>query len=346
AEMKRISRLNEAANRNIDFNVALNTGDLDEAAKIRNDANAAATEWALADAGERASTRSERAIERLEGRKDRLKEAKDERLQALKDREEAERKHLDKVQRMRADQLKREVDNDLKAQERIWKSRRSNLDDSVKYLKNIVALNEKDLKAHIGRTEGKYEEFGKQIKKQAGGWSSIIEDRLFAHVQSASDRMKSDIKWEAMGKKAANKMLAGALGMTWKQFREWMVDGSWPVDTSKKRGINPDTGRPYNSSEGLRAKHTGGWIDDSQGSRKGYARNAPIHRNERMILAEKVEYMINKHSAAKYAPIIDSINKDTYRKNESPGVGVAGVGFGGLMAAVVAGMMKSTIGRD
>lgn len=350
AEMKRISRLNEVANRKIDFNVALNTGNLDEAARIRNDATAAATEWTLGDAGDDARSKAERKIERLEGRKDKIKEAKDDRLQALKDREEAERKHLTKVQKMRADQLKRETDNDIKAQEKIWKSRRKHMDEAIRYFKSYIATNEADLKKHMDRTGQKYEQFGKSMKGNANGWSKVIGERLYAHVDEARNKMQSDINWEAMGQKTANKMLAGAVGMNWPQFRKWMITGDWPRDVSRKKAkerirIREETARRGDPRTATQIRHEGGWIGTGGSSRKGYAKNAPMHRNEKMVLAEKGEFMVNKHSAAKYAPIIDSINRDTYGRNEGPQIGGAGIGFGGLMGGIIANMMRSTIGR-
>ena len=98
AEMTRIQRLTDIANKNIDFNVALNTGNLDEAAKIRNDIQAQQAEWRLQDAADEGGTESEKKIKRLEARKDTIETMKDKRLEALADEREAFFRHLKKME--------------------------------------------------------------------------------------------------------------------------------------------------------------------------------------------------------------------------------------------------------
>ncbi len=61
-------------NRNIDFNAALNTGDLDEAARIAGDASAAEETWMTEDANSAAELAAEKVQERHQAELDRIDE--------------------------------------------------------------------------------------------------------------------------------------------------------------------------------------------------------------------------------------------------------------------------------
>jgi hypothetical protein len=115
--MTRLDRLNEAQNRNIDFNVALNEGNLDEAAKIRNDMMGATSQWALEDAAAAGSRRSERRIGRLETRQEQIEEARDAELEAIERVEEAERRSLERRQERQTRALERRMEREQRALE-------------------------------------------------------------------------------------------------------------------------------------------------------------------------------------------------------------------------------------
>ena len=117
AEMTRIQRLTDVANKNIDFNVALNTGNLDEAAKIRNDMQAQESDWALSDAAGAGQDRSERKIDRLEVRKDNIEKMKDKRLEALAQEREAFFRHLKVMEEREKRSLERRQQNAQRALE-------------------------------------------------------------------------------------------------------------------------------------------------------------------------------------------------------------------------------------
>jgi hypothetical protein len=82
-EIARITRLNDLANRNIDFNVALNSGNLDEAAKIRNDAQAEDDQYILNKARDTGASKSDKRVEALNAQKDALEKQKDAAMKAL-----------------------------------------------------------------------------------------------------------------------------------------------------------------------------------------------------------------------------------------------------------------------
>ena len=94
AEKERISRLREMFSSNIDLNMAINSGDLDEAARIASEMSAKQGEWALDDLSQISSDASETRKERMEAEIDRIEERKEARLEALKEIEEAEKEAL------------------------------------------------------------------------------------------------------------------------------------------------------------------------------------------------------------------------------------------------------------
>src|SRR5690606_12958986 len=94
AEQRRIERMAATFNRHTQFNVALNTGDLDEAARIMNDQNADVERWTTEDAAEKSKTASEKRIEAMEKEIERIEEAKERRLEILDEIEAAEKEKL------------------------------------------------------------------------------------------------------------------------------------------------------------------------------------------------------------------------------------------------------------
>ena len=99
-EKARIQHLADMANRTIDINMSINSGDLDEAARLSNDAQAAVETYEIDDAGQISKTGSEKRIERLEGTKDNLGKQKDAAIERIEKRLEAERKALEESRKI------------------------------------------------------------------------------------------------------------------------------------------------------------------------------------------------------------------------------------------------------
>lgn len=106
-ERERISRLRELFSNNIDLNMAINSGDLDEAARIANDMSSKQADWATqdlsaisAEGSQSRKDKMEEEIEQIETRKeaelDRIKTIHEAEDEALKAREEREQEALEK----------------------------------------------------------------------------------------------------------------------------------------------------------------------------------------------------------------------------------------------------------
>jgi TP901 family phage tail tape measure protein len=104
AEQARMQRLSEMFNRNVDFNAALNSGNLDEAAKIQNDSSAASMQWSADDTSAVAGSSADKRKAALDEQKTAIEKQKDDALSAIDDLEDREKKQLDD-QKDRAQEL-------------------------------------------------------------------------------------------------------------------------------------------------------------------------------------------------------------------------------------------------
>ncbi len=364
-EMDRIKRLNDAMNTNIDFNVALSEGKFDEAAKIRNDISAAATQNALERAAKSGTGRSQRRVKAFDKQKDAVEESRDAYMKRLKKREEAERRHLDKTQKIREKALGRESEANMAALKKAWELKKKNLDEQIELFTSFIARDEKELKKHMRSVGLSYDDFGDRLKKKGENWSKFFGTRMQYHIRKAGLAIKNDKMWEAMGKSGAAKVLKGMGFSGMSEFRGFINTGKMGLGgggaggkssgggKGKKDGIykNPDNGNPT-----LIGRHEGGYVDSGIGSRKGVARTLKgLHPNEQMVRAQKGEYVVNKTAASKHGGLLSAINSDSVKMDSSRGntgngtgggpVG-PGAGFAGMISAFAArGLVAGTANR-
>jgi murein DD-endopeptidase MepM/ murein hydrolase activator NlpD len=409
AEMTRIDRLAESQNRNIDFNVALNTGNLDEAAKIRNDMEAKTTDYALSDARERGSVQSQARQDALGERADNLEKQKDaaldriskvekaetaslqrrqqrqkkflenqQRLQtaALKKQQERESAFLKRRQEHEANSLKRrqerekqdfqnsnerrkkalqkDIEQNNTAENRKWEIRKAALATSLKHFMGYIAMNDKDLKAHIKRWKKEHKGMTLVTENQFDASSKHIETYLVKHIKEARREVTNQNEWEASGKSIAAKMIHGAFGLNLSQFRRWMVTGVMPDTKAKPKkggGSKKRTASAADIKKGSATFHTGGMIGRDPGGRDGVARTVRgLHPSEQMIRAQKGEYLVKRDAAAKNLGLLDAVNSgktmgiDKHNKRlDKPVGGASDLGFSGVMMGVLAAAIKSSI---
>lgn len=374
AEMQRLSRLAEVSNRNIDFNVALNTGDLDEAARIRNDMDAQASEWALSDAAEAGGRKSASRVDKLEGRIENIEKHKDARLKALDEIEEREKRALDRSQdrekralarsqerqqralersqELKSEALQDEIEMEREAAQKRWETRKENLQKALDDFTGYIARNEKDLKKHIKIWENEHKGLSKYTKGQFNITADEINDYIVTSVEHARREMVNTKEWSTGGKRIAKDMIEGAFGVSINRFKKWLVTGNPKFlegggDKKKSQDGTVFGDSNSNRGKGQMFRHEGGPIGTGgSGSRKGYARTAALHRNEVPIVAEKGEFMVSKRAYAKNSSVIDAINAGkNYDPGFQQGVGGAGAGFAGLMASVLYGAIQTTMGH-
>lgn len=341
AEMTRLDRLNEAANRNIDFNVALTEGNFDEAAKIRNDASAAETGYILSDNAAAGDDASEKRQDLLQDR-----------LDGIDKIEDHDRKALDRMQERRDKALEDDIEANENAEQKKWDARKEYLDKSLAHFTGYVATSDKDLQKHVKLWEAEYADLSLSTEGEFNVTSKNINEHLVENVEQARRELVNGNEWTIMGIEIANDMMKGAFGLNPKQFTKWLVTGKFPkgatpptaaeIRAANKKPWYADTTTTQSDRE---SRHEGGMIGSGGGSRKGYARTAPMHRNERNVLAERGEFMVNKDMASQHRSVLEKINSGQYRDGMGGAGGGAPTGIAGLMGAMITGAIRSGIGQ-
>jgi TP901 family phage tail tape measure protein len=347
-EIDRINKLNEAQNQNIDFNVALNSGNFDEAAKIRNDVAATDAQTALEKAQAAGTAQSEKRVARLQKRQDALEKARDRAMKHLKKEEDAERAHLAKISKMRQDALKRDQEADMETQKAIWDDRKATLDATLEMFMSFIAANEGQLKKHMdnmGLAYGGFE--NKTIDPKSKKWGEMFGDRLHKGMREAGLKLASDSMWTILGKSGSDAILKSMGFGNMSDFRYFVKTGEFRNTGNKVKNQNPGKSSGDLSgyvSGGAVVKHEGGMIGDGKNSRKGVARNVKgLHSSEAYVKAQLGEYVVNRKDAAKHKPVLDAINSGRGIDTKNPQGGEPGVA--GLMSAVMNKMLVKGIQR-
>lgn len=365
AEIARINALNDAANQNIDFNVALNTGKLDEAAKIRNDVTAKDAQTALENAATAGSASSQARIDRLQKRQDKIQSRADAYMKkldkqeaaaqaALKKREDAEKAHLAKMQKMREAALKKEADADMKAQQAEWDARKKNLDQQLDLFMSYIAKNKKDLDKHIKDVGLAYAVFGKdKLMPMGTKWSQWFGTELQKNIHKAGLAVASDNMWKAMGSGAAKQVLDAFGFSDMAAFKAFIKTGNMPTGKDKKGvgSIAHSPGMTRAGNDGHKTRHAGGWIGGGKDNRAGIPKRAPLKRNESMVLARDDEFMVNPKASAENASLLEMMNRgEKIGSNDvgsgrgpSGGAGTTPVGVVGMVSAIMTKMLAEGI---
>jgi TP901 family phage tail tape measure protein len=352
AEQRRIERLNELSNANIDFNRALAEGNLDEAARVQNNVSARQAGWRSEDAALESSDRlaekdkeRQKQIDELQKRKNQIQEEKQLKLDALQEEEKAVEQSLQRQREMqqRALEAQREIEKErlqnkmdalskeqqaVEATERRKQEmNRRTLEIELATLKAFVPQNEQELNAHIGRVQGAYGNHGIELTIKGGQWGQIIGNALQSNVDRARAEMSNDAAWNAFGGSVANAITQGAFGLNLGDFFNMIT-----------------TGKPPAGWKGP-GNHAGGMA--GYGGRAG--RTGPLYNDEFFALLQKGEYVINRDAVSKlgtgYLDALNSGKTSGFAVGGKGGpenqVGMAGI-FGSMLGYTMNQMIRST----
>jgi murein DD-endopeptidase MepM/ murein hydrolase activator NlpD len=370
-EKTRLQRMASLANQNIDFNMAINSGNLDEAAKIGNNMQADISSWQTEDAAAASQTTSEKKVAGLEAQKDTVEAERDRRLKVIQQMEEVEKKQLEarkereqealNAQRDAANKalqvaretaakklqierdaynkgiqaqreaLQKETQDKQKAVTKKYEAAKTAIENELATLKAFVPRNKKELDEQIKKIEAAYKKYGVNLKDKGDDWSKYIKDSLNRNVKVAAEQLKSKIAWDKLGKDVANEISQGAFGLTIGQFSKWVSTGELP-----KSGLNEKSGK----NKSLDAHHEGGLIGYGGSGRTGYS-GGRAH-SEVDIRAKRGEFMMKDKAVQKYGTdFMENINSGKFGTG---GIGGSdGMGLPGLLGAGMAGMMQALI---
>lgn len=339
AEQERLQRLASTENSSIDFNVALNTGQFDEAAKIFNNMQAEQDKNAIDDAQKKSQTASERRIASLQKELKQVTRLRDARLKALDREEEAEKKALDR----RKERYQDEQDAKEESLQRELDLRRMYLDLELAAIRANVPKNKREYDKQIAQIEGAYQRYGVRLQDYGDRWGKFVGDALDSNVKTAAKGLRDEIDWQHISHGIANKFAKGAFGLNINQFAKWLTTGKMPKGGLHPDGggakvqqpVNPKTGLPY----GADPKHGGGTVGSSNGTFNlaGRSPSSQLYRDEVLVRAQRGEYVIDKNTHA-------ALGTDFFDGLKTLGRHAGGpVGIGGLGMAMMAGMMSGAV---
>lgn len=357
AEKKRIERLTALANRTLDYNKALSGGNLDEAARVMNNAESVTVGWMADDANQAAQDAAsvrdkaiKKQIDQMTVTKDLIKQQKDAKLEALKIEQEAEQRALDASQTMEKERLQNKLDALGKEQQAVENSERKKqemdkrtLDIQLATLKAFVPANETELWQHIGRVQAAYNDHGVALTVKGGEWGQIIGSALQNNVDRARMQMSQDAVWSAFGSSVANAISQGAFGMNLSEFMGLITTGALPERMSggssgsfNKFGSNPRG-----------AFHAGGEVGTGKSNRLAKG-NSPLSTDEGTYILQNGEYVVSKSAVQQYgADYLKMLNegKLTFPAPEvKPNTAVGPVGVvAGMFSKGMQGMMLNAM---
>lgn len=193
---------------NIDLNMAVNSGDLDEAARIANDMSTRQSEWAQEDLSRISGDASESRVDEMRGRISKIEERKKAELDRIKEVEEAEKKALKeqeerekKALKEREEREKKALDAREDAEKKALELRQKNEENALeaKYERmqaEIDAEKEKLSELHDIQREALADDFTlrseKLSERQAAAKENLNEETA-AEKSALDDRRKADV---------------------------------------------------------------------------------------------------------------------------------------------------------
>lgn len=355
AEKRRIERLTELSNRMIDYNRAIASGNLDEAARVMNNSEAVTVGWGFDDAQDASNEASSARRKQLENTKQTLQDKKQALLESLREEERATEASLDKQREMqqramenardlererlqnRIDSLQTEQAATEAAERRKQEMNRRTLEIELQTLRAFVPQNEAELSAHIGKVSAAYGHYGLNLQTTGGYWGQIIGNALANNVDRARAEMSNTAAWSAFGASVAGAVAQGAFGLSLGDFFNLITTGTPPSNWQP-----PGTTHTPSIGRQIGAFHVGGEVGSSLGSRKGRA--GPIAGDEQLAILQKGEFVFPKHAVQTYGSENLARMAQGIPTAPTPVVGIGGL-FGGAIAGMMTGMMSMAMSR-
>ncbi|WMI33434.1 tape measure protein [Streptomyces phage Kenrey] len=379
AEKTRLERMAQIANSQIDFNVAVNTGNLDEAAKIANNMQSTEAGWSLDDAAASSQDASDARKEKMEGQIDSLEKARDKRLEDLKKIEEAEKKALEAKKQREQEALQAERERYTKAlqaqrehetkslqmeRERYNKALQAEREryrkgveaqkkaiqeqtqrdvtakrKELERMKNTLELELLAIRASVPRNKKEYQKQIATIEELYKKYGVNLKKQGNGWANTVGDALTKHVK-EASAD-IQNKIAWGTVG---NKVTQSMVDGGFNLSTSQfmKWVTTGELPKNYKAPGKPKTRHTGGPVNGSSkyDNRGGRHWGAGMRRDESMMLLKNDEYVLNgKAHKALGTKNLDKLNQSGGRY----GIGGASDGLGmlGVFAAGMEGMYEA-----
>lgn len=340
AEKNRIQRLSELENKNIDINSALNSGDLDEAAKIANDVRATQQQWGLDDAALVAGNASEKRREIQQAQIEALNTQKDAALEALEIQEEAAKLALQERQEREKEALENEKERSKEALEsRIkdeeaktkaavdganasYEAAKRSLDLELAYARSMTPRNVQEMQAYLSEIQARYGAHGITLDLRSKEWADYVSRAIASSSETAKRSLADEGKWREVGLSIGDEIAQGMLGMNFDQFITWMKTGELPKDQTRpgntstsaldspeararalaRNTVSATTAR-QNAAMAQRnrnARHGGGPVNGRYNNRGGRPMSAGLYSDEVDLTLQKGEFVFQKSAVQKW----------------------------------------------
>jgi hypothetical protein len=256
-ETNRIERMAQMQNSSIDFNSAMNSGNIDEAAKIMNNASAQQTGWMLQDqqakmddASKAQQDNLQAQIEAINAEKDAYVQAMQDKKSALDDQKQAELDALDTVYQANKDKLDKEKQDTLDAlqaqedavqkdtqaklayQQQRYQDAIDKINLELETLKASVPKNAAEVQALADNVRAKYKALGIDLENVSGAWTGDLGVAIAQNIDRARLSAADGQAWQQVGKFIADQISAGS-GFSIDQVLTYLRTGAWPDAPSK-----------------------------------------------------------------------------------------------------------------
>lgn len=345
-EAARIRWLASMMNANIDMNVAIASGDLDEASRIAVNQQQSGMDfqqetfnreagWKKEDDDRGRKTAIELIREEEEARMEMLENQKDMEREALEARHEVEREAFNRRRELeRADlearkaALQQEFEAKQENERAMFEQQQRRMQMELETLRATLPRTTEEMLAQKAQIEAIYAQYGIQLTITGDQWAQIIGNSLTHRVNEARNIMSNDQAWKDFGMRVSEGVSRGAFNMSSPEFNEFIRTGNMP---------------------GLPApRHTGGPVAsryDKYSSRGGIPANAPLQSSERIILAKNNEFMLNERAHRTYGT--DNLNalnagRAMIVRHDGGPIGADNIGaLGGAVQAAMWGALTS-----
>lgn len=252
-EKTRIQRLAQLQNNSVDFNQALNSGNLDAAAKVYSNTASTVSGWALDDQQQAMDDASKAQQDALQKQIDSINnstqtyvDAIQKKKDALSDLQQAEEDAADAAAQATQDQIakqKQAYDDGMQAAEQadqkktqsalssnqtMWQDKQVKLQMELQAITASIPQTDAQYQQQIKDIEALYAKYGVDLQGYAGAWGGNIGDALTYNMQQAAAGLQNDIGWSQISTFVQSQLDANS-GLTMDQVAQYLRTGNWPA---------------------------------------------------------------------------------------------------------------------
>lgn len=195
-ERERISRLQEMFSSNIDLNMAINSGDLDEAARISSEMQAKQSDWALQDVAVLSEEGSEARKDALGKRIERLEKEKELKLAQLEEIAEAERAALEAREQAERNALDARMEREREALDARMEREREALELRQQMESDALAVKYEKMQEEVAKEKEKLSRIQQANKEALAADFTARQENLTARQTAETESLRKSQETE------------------------------------------------------------------------------------------------------------------------------------------------------